>query len=152
MTYEQSIHERVWALYQAFKAPGAVLFHIANEGIRGPRERAKFKAMGGVAGVPDFQWMARGRVGFLEMKRAKGKVSAEQRDFIGAAYAQGVTTHVAYSAIEAAEFLQSTGVLRADVKFTVLGDPTADVGAQDGSGVLVPGPSIQFTKEAATAA
>ena len=30
MSSEQSIHERAWALFQAYKAPGAMLYHIAN--------------------------------------------------------------------------------------------------------------------------
>ena len=109
--------------------------------------------MGGVAGVPDFQWMARGRVGFLELKRAKGRVSDAQSEFCRQAYAQGVTTHVARSVEEAVEFLQSIGVLRADVKFTFgSGDPVRVAGRADGSAASASGPSYSFTQEATTAA
>lgn len=151
MISEQSIHERVWALFAAYGAPGAVLFHISNEGIRGPRERAKFKAMGGIPGVPDFQWMARGRVGFLELKRAKGRVSDAQQDFCRQAKAQGVTTHVARSVEAAAEFLQTIGVLRADIKFQSSREPELR-GAQGGAEALASVPTDQSRLEATTAA
>ena len=148
---EQSIHETVWALFQAFKAPGALIFHVPNGEKRGPRVAAKLARMGVVAGVPDFVCMARGRVCFLELKRAKGRVSTAQAEFCGQAYAHGVTTHVARSVEEAVEFLQNIGVLRADIKFSS-GDADAFARAQGGPEVLASGPSPKFTQEAATSA
>ena len=151
MTSEQSIHERVWALYEAYGEPDAVMFHIENEGIRGPRERAKFKRMGGVAGVPDLLCMARGRAFFLELKRAKGRVSDAQFELAARCVKHGVSTLFAYSLDQAVAMLQHEGVLRADIKFTSSGSPKADCGAQEGPGVSASGPSTKFTSEAVTA-
>jgi hypothetical protein len=150
VTSEQSIHERVWAVYQAYKAPGAILYHIPNGEKRGPRVAAKLKRMGVVAGVPDFQCIARGRVSFLELKRARGRVSTVQSEFCGEAYANGVTTFVARSAQEAVECLQSLGVLRADVHFSYR-DP-GDCGEQDRSEAKVSGLSTTVTERARAAA
>ena len=118
MTTEQSIHERVWALYVAYGEPGAVMFHIENEGIRGPRERAKFKRMGGIKGPADFFCGARGRSFFLELKRPNGKISDEQFDLANKIAANGVSTLFAKSLGQAVKMLQHEGVLRSDVRFT----------------------------------
>ncbi len=152
MIYEDEIHVRVWALYEAYKAPEAVMFHISNEGIRGPRERAKFKAMGGVAGVPDFFCAARQRGFFLELKRAKGRLSDAQKDMIGALGHQGLPTLIAYDLEEAIRLLQRQGVLRDDVKFSVTGDRTATAGAQGGSEVSASDPPIKITHNETEAA
>lgn len=149
MTSEQSIHERVWAIYQAFRAPDAVMFHVASEGIRGPRERAKFKAMGGVAGVPDFFCAARQRAFFLELKRPGGRLSDAQKDMIGALGHHGVPTLIAYNLEEAVRFLQRQGVLRPDVRFTC--EPRLR-GAQGGTGASASVPTDPTSLEATTAA
>ena len=152
MSSEQSIHERVWALFHGYKATGAVMFHIPNGEKRGPRVAAKLKRMGVLAGVPDFCCMARGRVFFLELKRPKGRVSSDQLDFCHEAYAHGVTTFIAYSVEEAVERLQSLGALRADVKFQSSGGPIAIGRAQDATEPKVSVASNKLTQEATTAA
>ena len=152
MTSEQSIHERVWALYQAYRSPDAVMFHVASEGIRGPRERATFKAMGGVAGVPDFFCAARQRSFFLELKKPGGRLSVAQKDMIGALGHQGVPTLIAYGLEEAVRFLQRQGVLRADVKFSVSGGPERFVGAQGGAEASASAPTDKITHNETEAA
>lgn len=151
MTYEDEIHVRVWAIYQAYKTPESVMWHNHNEGIRGPRERAKFKAMGGVAGVPDFFCAARQRAFFLELKRAKGRLSDAQKDMIGALGHQGLPTLIAYDLEEAIRLLQRQGVLRDDVKFVSSGDPS-DRGARGGSEVSASDPPIKITHNETEAA
>ena len=143
---EQSIHERVWALYQAYRDADAVMWHIANEGIRGPRERAKFKAMGGVPGVPDFFCAARQRAFFLELKRPHGRLSPDQKDLIDAHARQGLPTLVAFTVYEAARLLQIHGVLRSDVTFSC---GPSERGAQGGSEVSASDPSTGLEASAA---
>lgn len=62
------------------------LFHVPNGGNRDPREAAKFKAMGVVAGVSDLIFLYNSRVYIFEFKNAngKGRLSKEQNDFIAA--------------------------------------------------------------------
>jgi hypothetical protein len=116
---EDSIQERLWKLYEAYRSDDAVMFHIENEGIRGHRERAKFKRMGGVKGVADFFCGARGRSFFLELKRAKGKISDEQFELAAKNVANGISTLFAYSLEQAVKILQHEGVLRSDIKFSI---------------------------------
>lgn len=62
------------------------LFHVPNGGTRDPREAAKFKAMGVVAGVSDLIFLYNSRAYIFEFKNAngKGRLSKEQNDFISA--------------------------------------------------------------------
>lgn len=76
---------------------GLFSFHIANErqlsGTRDQvnRQAAVMKADGRVRGVPDLLVMGRGgRVGFLEIKRPGGIVSAAQLGFMAMAERMGI--------------------------------------------------------------
>jgi len=116
---EDSIQERLWKLYEAYRSYDAVMFHIENEGIRGPRERARFKRMGGIKGVADFFCGARGRSFFLELKGPNGKISDEQFELVSRNVANGISTLFAHSLEQAVKILQHEGVLRSDIKFSI---------------------------------
>jgi hypothetical protein len=68
------------------------LFHVPNGGNRDPREGAKFKAMGVVAGVSDLIFIHKSRVYVFEFKNAngKGRLSDDQNAFIEAMGVQKV--------------------------------------------------------------
>lgn len=68
------------------------LFHVPNGGTRDPREAAKFKAMGVVAGVSDLIFLYNSRAFVFEFKNVngKGRLSKEQNDFIAAMELQKV--------------------------------------------------------------
>ncbi len=56
--------------------------HSPNGGARDIREGVKFKRMGVRAGFPDLiVFLPRGRIGFIEMKSADGKLSPAQKDY-----------------------------------------------------------------------
>jgi hypothetical protein len=118
MIYEDDIHKRVWAIYEAYKMPDTVMFHIANEAIRGPKERVRFKEMGGIPGVPDFFCGALGKSFFLELKRPDGRLSKAQKELIPRLAHNGMATMVEYSTIEAVRLLQNRGVIDPTVKFS----------------------------------
>lgn len=90
-----------WAEYQQGHYPElALLFHIPNGGYRHPATAAKMKAIGVKPGVPDI-FLPVPRKGYhglwIEMKRRKGgRLSEEQRAWLGAMFQQG------YMAVKAA--------------------------------------------------
>lgn len=97
-----------WARKAADEWPGFEalrwLFHTANEGKVDPREAGKRQSMGVLAGVSDLLLLARsGRYSglCLELKRKPNRLSAEQRDFLDFAAANGYKTAVAWSVEEA---------------------------------------------------
>lgn len=85
-------------------------FHIANGGKRTITEAKRFKAMGVKAGVPDlFLPVPRGRYHglWIEMKRTQdGKVSENQKWWIGALNSLGYSAQVAYGAEQAIRQLE----------------------------------------------
>lgn len=94
-----------WAKAQSAKhAPLSMLFAIPNGGQRNIITATKLKAEGVKSGVPDIMLAypsshAHGL--FLEMKSPKGKVSTNQREWIGALSASGYMCVVCYSFDEA---------------------------------------------------
>ncbi len=72
--------------HENFKHLRGLLYHVPNGGQRDPREGAKFKAMGVVAGVPDLCFHYRQRTYFFEFKNVsgKGKLSTSQEKVIAA--------------------------------------------------------------------
>ncbi len=61
-------------------APGVLIFAIPNGGLRSKAEAALMEWTGVVAGVPDLTIIApTGRVFFLEVKMASGRLSEDQR-------------------------------------------------------------------------
>ncbi len=98
--------EKRTSVYPALK----LLFHIPNGGKRSKAEAARFKAMGVRAGVPDlFLPVPRGRYHglWIEMKRTKdGKISENQKWWIGALNSLGYSAQVAYGAEQAIRQLE----------------------------------------------
>jgi hypothetical protein len=65
-------------------APGVLIFHIPNGGLRSKVEAARLKWCGVLAGVPDLAVIAPGgRAHFLEVKTATGRLSEAQREIFG---------------------------------------------------------------------
>jgi hypothetical protein len=111
-------HEEVdhMAVARYLNTLGIFWFHPANGGKRGKAEAGKLKAMGVVAGCPDFIILdappldpcAKGVA--LELKRTKGgKVSEEQAAFLEKMGNRGWVTCVAHGANEALDFLRGLG-------------------------------------------
>lgn len=98
--------EKRTSVYPALK----LLHHIPNGGKRTITEAKRFKAMGVKAGVPDlFLPVPRGRYHglWIEMKRTQdGKVSENQKWWIGALNSLGYSAQVAYGAEQAIRQLE----------------------------------------------
>ena len=56
-------------------------FHPMNEGKRGYRGQADFVRGGALPGLSDFVLIWGGKVGFIELKAPKGRLSPAQKDF-----------------------------------------------------------------------
>lgn len=70
------------------------LFHIPNEGKKSIRQGARWKALGGVAGVADLVLIYQGTCAFFELKAAKGVLSERQKAWRAIVQAQGFHYHV----------------------------------------------------------
>jgi hypothetical protein len=81
-----------------------LMFAIPNGGCRSKREAAELKATGVKAGVSDLflPVMSKGKGGlWIEMKTSDGKVSDEQKEWIGAMQRGGYEATVCYGYQEA---------------------------------------------------
>lgn len=78
------------------------LFAASLEGVRlNPRKAAECRAQGMKAGEPDLRlYFAHGRTVFVEMKTAKGTLTAGQKERIPALRALGFTAHIVKAASE----------------------------------------------------
>lgn len=123
MKSETSIQIELWKLIEAYRLPGVIIYHVPNGEKRHIRTARRLKEMGVTPGVLDLPYIANGRAGYLELKKGDGALSKPQLDFIAQCAGQGVRVDVAYSVIEAAQILQSRGVLDPTIKFTVSDDP-----------------------------
>jgi sporulation protein YlmC with PRC-barrel domain len=91
--------------------PNALVFHPANGGKRNMREAVALKRMGVLAGVPDLVIITQeGRLAFLEVKDAKGTLSAPQKAFGAALDAAGVPWAVVRSVDDARRVLSLWGI------------------------------------------
>lgn len=85
---EESIHRAVaeWVVLNETRWPALkLMFHAPNGGSRHPAEAAKFKAMLVRKGVPDLMLPVprAKKVGLaIELKSEKGRISAEQSEFM----------------------------------------------------------------------
>ena len=87
---EEDLQIAVIDLLRRFAKPGVIYFHCANGGYRNPREAARFKAMGVLPGVSDIIIsMPGGKMGFLELKAGKGKITKAQNNFLNAVATNG---------------------------------------------------------------
>ena len=76
--------------YVRYVAPQVIIFHPANGGLRSLVEAARFRWIGVLAGVLDLVLvLPKGRVAFWECKVPKGRLSTDQRKFIGRLEALG---------------------------------------------------------------
>jgi hypothetical protein len=97
--------------YLRLVLPGALVFHPANGGKRNVREAVALKRMGVLAGVPDLVIITQeGRLAFLEVKDAKGVMSAPQKAFGSALDAAGVPWAVVRSVDDARRVLSLWGI------------------------------------------
>jgi hypothetical protein len=64
-----------------YKTPGFTFAHDMNAGKRSARTGGRAKLMGMRAGEPDLRfYLPRGKLGLIEYKTLKGRVSPEQKD------------------------------------------------------------------------
>lgn len=110
---EDFIQRTIFQHYAQRHEPGAVMFHIPNGGARHAAVAAKLRAAGVKKGAPDLfcASISHGAF-FIELKREKGRLSANQADMIQRLASAGVKTHVAYGLDSALSILEETGILR----------------------------------------
>jgi hypothetical protein len=93
-------------------APHIVIFHPANGGWRTKAEGARFKAMGVLAGVLDLVLvLPEGRSAYWETKTPRGRLSDDQKDFIGRLEALGHVWALVRSIDDARVELDRLGVI-----------------------------------------
>ncbi len=83
----------------------AFYFSIPNEGKRSVVMGAHLKAMGLYPGIADLAVIVGGKIHFLEVKDAKGEVSASQRDFAARCLIEKIPYQCVYSLTEALKTL-----------------------------------------------
>jgi hypothetical protein len=92
----------------------AIVHHSAHEfgrgGAEGRQRQAILQGMGVHAGFADLVVLAAGRVVFLEVKAARGRLSPHQRAFGEAVQAQGHAWAVVRSVQEAVDAVAAAGV------------------------------------------
>lgn len=87
---EVSLHMSVAAYLRHAWPADLLFFHVPNGEQRDARTGAKLKAMGALAGVPDFALhLPRGQVGYIELKTAAGALSETQLAFRESCIAHG---------------------------------------------------------------
>ena len=109
---ELDFHFQAWKLISAYKRRDVLAFHVPNGEKRDPRTADRLKAMGVRPGVSDFVVIVGGCTHFIELKTAKGSLSAEQRIFLADADTAGCMTHVVRSIDELSDVLNTIGALR----------------------------------------
>jgi hypothetical protein len=112
---ERQIHISLVARLQLQCRKGIVFWHTPNGEVRDPRDAAKLKAMGVMAGVADlvFVFPNAAPLLFLELKRAKEKPSIYQNTFAMLMRRSGHHYELANGIDQAVEILQRYNVLPA---------------------------------------
>lgn len=119
---EDQICKSFYSLFMGYKSANQLqvddikLFHIPNGGKRNVIEASKFKQMGTLPGVPDYQviWVKSGKVffGFLEAKREKASyLSSAQKNFKVFCDDNNVYYNIFRSPDEGVERLKGWGIL-----------------------------------------
>lgn len=108
---EQAIQRAIVGFIR-MQYPRAIVFHIPNGGWRSEREAWQLKKIGTTAGVYDLcvLWAA-GKVGFLEVKSDKGRLSQSQNEFRENLDACGIPNACVKSVFEAQAALKTWGVV-----------------------------------------
>jgi hypothetical protein len=112
---EAAIQVRVMKLLRERAYPNVFYFAIPNGGLRSITEAGRFRAQGVTAGVPDICIIKDGKVGFLELKAPKGKLSSAQKAVMLKLRAAGAVCETAYGFDEAKNILTLWLVIRPDL-------------------------------------
>ncbi len=84
------------AIIRRLATLGIVALHVRNEGRRSDMEKLRAVADGMMPGFPDLILIGtHGRVGFMEVKSATGRLSPQQRDSIAMLHRRGQLVAVA---------------------------------------------------------
>ena len=75
---ENELHASVVEFLRFALPEGALFNHAPGEGKRSPRAQAELKASGYWAGWPDLEILVAGAAYFIELKTARGHLSAQQ--------------------------------------------------------------------------
>ena len=87
---EEALHIAIADVLRLSAKPGVIWWHCPNGGKRSRSEAARFKRMGVLAGVSDFQIsLPNGRMAFMEVKTPRGIVSEAQEAFLVGMAANG---------------------------------------------------------------
>jgi hypothetical protein len=78
--HDEDEFHRATVTYLRLAVPDAVVWHTPNGGLRHPKEAARLKGLGVLAGFPDLAVWHRGNLYLLELKAARGVLSAAQRE------------------------------------------------------------------------
>lgn len=109
---EYRLHCQIIDLLKLSGVRGLVFYHVPNGGRRNPREAARLKLMGVLAGVSDLALSIPGvGMAFMEIKAGRGRVSIEQEAFLAAMEAHGHRVAVVRSFDGAVEVLASWGAI-----------------------------------------
>jgi hypothetical protein len=77
---EDDLQRQICQFLAVALPPDATYFHIPNGGLRSKRQAARLKGLGVMAGISDLCVIYRGRAFFLELKSARGVMSAAQKE------------------------------------------------------------------------
>jgi hypothetical protein len=103
---QRSVHHYLsWSL-----PPDAVHFAVPNGLMRSKKAAARAQGEGVMAGIPDLCVVHRGRAIFIELKAARGVVSAAQRAMMGRLYYSGAEVVVCKGVPEVQAALLHLGV------------------------------------------
>jgi len=112
---EFELHKFVVQLLRLTARPGVIHYAVPNGEHRSPRTGARLKAQGVLPGVADLVIISEGGQAYhLELKRADGRLSPDQRAFEATCAALGAPYAVARTPDEARAILAGWGVLRAE--------------------------------------
>ena len=112
LTEEDRLQTALCRLLEAHARPDVLWHAIPNGGKRDRVEGAKLMLTGTVAGAADLFFLIDGSAHYLELKTAKGRMSADQERFMERVQRAWGHYHVARSLDEARDILQSIHAFR----------------------------------------
>lgn len=108
---EFSLHRFTVDLLRLTAKPRVLWLHIPNGEYRSPRTGARLKAMGVRKGAGDLLIIVRGVPGFLELKNAAGRQSADQLAFEADARGAAARYAIARSPEAVRDILEAWGAI-----------------------------------------